>query len=173
MSDSRPFNVDKSLFIHLKQNQKSWYCPTLTPLLGLFIFQLYMHHFELQPWKRNWLHVELLKDGSNHQTIELWLFLSVFSLYSWYTVSYVKISKANNLLQNWTVIKILLSGFKCKLWLQQRVFTRTRSCSRNLHFKLLSHVVGVLPIYYFLSCAGVWLGQHYYAIATVIIYKSH
>ena len=40
---------------------------------------------------------------------------------------------------------------------------------------LLSHVVGVLvlQISYLLSCAGVWLGQHYYAIATVIIYKSH
>ena len=30
-----------------------------------------------------------------------------------------------------------------------------------------------LQIYYLLSCAGVWLGQHYYAIGTVIIYKSH
>ena len=37
----------------------------------------------------------------------------------------------------------------------------------------LSHVVGVLQISYLLSCAGVWRGQHYYAIATVIIYKSH
>ena len=39
----------------------------------------------------------------------------------------------------------------------------------------LSHVVGVLvlQIYYLLSCAGVGLSQHYYAIATVIIYKSH
>ena len=37
----------------------------------------------------------------------------------------------------------------------------------------MSRVVGVLQISYLLSCAGVWLGQHYYAIATVIIYKSH
>ena len=36
----------------------------------------------------------------------------------------------------------------------------------------LSHVVGVLQISYLLSCAGGWLSQHYYAIATVIIYKS-
>ena len=40
---------------------------------------------------------------------------------------------------------------------------------------ILLHVEGVevLQVYYLLSCAGVWLGQHYYAIATVIIYKSH
>ena len=39
----------------------------------------------------------------------------------------------------------------------------------------LSHVVGVevLQTYSLLSCAGVWLSQHYYAIETVIIYKSH
>ena len=36
----------------------------------------------------------------------------------------------------------------------------------------LSHAVGVLQIYYLLSCAGVWLSQHYYAIVTVIIYRS-
>ena len=33
--------------------------------------------------------------------------------------------------------------------------------------------VEVLQTYSLLSCAGVWLGQHYYAVATVIIYKSH
>ena len=33
--------------------------------------------------------------------------------------------------------------------------------------------VEVLQTYYLLSYAGVWLGQHYYAIATVISYKSH
>ena len=39
----------------------------------------------------------------------------------------------------------------------------------------VSHVVGVevLQTYSLLSCAGVWLSQHYYAIATVIIYKSN
>ena len=38
----------------------------------------------------------------------------------------------------------------------------------------LSHVVRVLvlQVFYLLSCAGVWLLQHYYAIATVIVYKS-
>ena len=37
----------------------------------------------------------------------------------------------------------------------------------------MSHVVGVLQIYYLLSCADGWLSQHYYATATVVIYKSH
>ena len=39
--------------------------------------------------------------------------------------------------------------------------------------KELWHVVGVLQFHFLLSCAGVWLSQHYYAIATVVVYKSH
>ena len=45
-------------------------------------------------------------------------------------------------------------------------------CYHN-NWNHVSHVVGVLQIYYLLSCAVVWLSQHYYAIATVVIYKSH
>ena len=39
--------------------------------------------------------------------------------------------------------------------------------------QLVSHVIGVLQIHYLVSCAGVSLSEHYYAIATVIIHKSH
>ena len=42
------------------------------------------------------------------------------------------------------------------------------------HWKtILSHVVGVLQIYYLLSCAGGWLSQHCCVVATVIRCKSH
>ena len=37
----------------------------------------------------------------------------------------------------------------------------------------VSHMIGVLQIQWLFSCAGVCFSQHYYAIATVIIYKSH
>ena len=37
---------------------------------------------------------------------------------------------------------------------------------------LVSHVVGVLQIYYLLSCAGGWLSQHCCLVATAILYKS-
>ena len=36
----------------------------------------------------------------------------------------------------------------------------------------VSHVVGVLKIYYLLSCAGGWLSQHCCVLATAILYKS-
>ena len=38
---------------------------------------------------------------------------------------------------------------------------------------VLSHVVGVLQIYYLLSCVDGWLSQHGCVVATVILYNSH
>ena len=38
--------------------------------------------------------------------------------------------------------------------------------------KQLSHVVGVLKVYYLLSYAGGWLGQHCCGVAMVNTYKS-
>ena len=39
-------------------------------------------------------------------------------------------------------------------------------------WELLSHVVGVLKVYYLLSYAGSTLGQHCCMVATANIYKS-
>ena len=38
--------------------------------------------------------------------------------------------------------------------------------------KVVSHVIGLFQFYYLFSCAGGWLNQHCFVIATVIIYKA-
>ena len=63
-----------------------------------------------------------------------------------------------------------------KLWIRSLKQDFIKPNSRKLQKKSCECCVArgrVLQISYLLSCAGVWLGQHYYAIATVIIYKSH